>query len=365
MPCRLPEEKNIPIARFNDSDLGRKNEIYRRGLAGRYGKKMQMISGIHYNFSFQDELWDYLYNSLKPEKDRQSFINDQYFSLSRNYLRYRWLIIYLYGASPVADESFATGTDNFEEINRYREYSISLRMSLFGYSLNRQKGVKVSYDNLETYIAGLKKALQTRSDEYKKIWLCEAGKCLKLNSHILQKENEFYSSIRFKSEAKKGESHLERLKTNGIKYVEIRSVDLNPFYQAGVSLEQLYFYHVFLLYCIFNESRLILQEESGFIDRNDELTALAGRKEGLELFRADGTIIRLKEWADVIIDGMIPIAELLDGNNSSGKYLNSVLLQRMKIHNMALLPSTRIIEEMKRGNENFIEYGIRKMRKLS
>ncbi len=125
MPGPLPSDDLIPIARYGDTDDGKLKEIYRSGLALRYGKKVQMISGIHYNFSFQDAFWSRLMNDLSITTEKQNFINEAYVGLVRNVLRYRWLLIYLFGASPVTDDSYHK--DLTEKPGIYNCYKGSVR----------------------------------------------------------------------------------------------------------------------------------------------------------------------------------------------------------------------------------------------
>ncbi len=359
MPPHLPDKDKIPIAKFNGTAQGRINEIYRNGLSLRYGKKMQMISGIHYNFSFPGEFWDFLIDALNPGIERQVFIDKSYFSIARNFLRYRWLLIYLFGASPTADISFIDIPGGFKKIQNLKYFTASLRMSSFGYSSGKQEEVRVSYNSLDEYTEDLEKSLITDSKEYKKIGVCRGGRQIQLNPHVLQKESEFYSPVRIKSAAHKGESHLDNLKSGGVSYIEIRSVDLNPFYREGISLDQLYFYHMFLLYCLFMESGYLSGGDLKIIKENDELTALYGRKNGIELIKDNGIKAGLTDWAEEILTRMILVADLLDSNNDSNRFLNIILSQKLKIHDKTLLPSSRIVKEMTLNNESHADFGTR------
>lgn len=363
MPPILPFENDIPIAKYNSSELGKKNEIYRYGLALRYGKKMQMISGIHYNFSFQKEFWDFFYNNLPTYKDKQTFINDSYFSIARNYLRYRWLIIYLFGASPLADKSFTNNNSALKKITKYSKYASSLRLSPLGYSFNKKEKIKISFNNLNEYQMDLEKALYTEKEEYKKLGIRKNGKQIQLNYHILQKDSELYSSIRIKSDVKKGESLLEGLKSKGVSYLEIRSIDLNPFYKASINLRELYFLHVFLIYCLFEESDYLFGYEMEIINKNDNLVTLFGRKKDLKLINSNNEKIKLNVWACEIFEKLSLISKTLDKNYDDNRYQKSIEHELKKIKNINLLPSSRIINEIKRSNKSFINFGIEKVNK--
>ena len=150
MPPRLPAEEDIPIAVFPDTLEGREKAVYRRGLALRYGKKMQMISGIHYNFSFGPEMMDYLFRVFGKGRSKRDFADELYFAVARNFFRYRWLLIYLFGASPSVDVSYDSVIANqlravaaccpgqfaesFHTMMDYPRYTTSLRVSSFGYA---------------------------------------------------------------------------------------------------------------------------------------------------------------------------------------------------------------------------------------
>ncbi len=196
MPPRLPSEEQIPIARFSDSKIGRDKEIYRRGLALRYGKKMQMISGIHYNFSFSDELLDYLCGQYGYGNEKREFIDRMYFALSRNFLRNRWLLIYLFGASPFCDPTYYSVIEKeLKVITQYctyccdavkdlYQYTTSLRVSRFGYSNTSQNSYNVFFNNLKEYTHKLRQMLKKENPQYTKLGLFENGTPIQLNGNV-------------------------------------------------------------------------------------------------------------------------------------------------------------------------------------
>ncbi len=210
MPPKLPSEEIIPNAKFDDTPEGREKEIYRLGLASRYGKKMQMISGIHFNLSFSEELFDVLYKYFGNGEDRCKFTDKAYFAMARNFLRYRWLLIYLFGASPNTHHTFNSVIHNelktikkccpecCNPINSYKKYATSLRVSRFGYSNDEQGKLIVSYNDKSEYLQSIRKMLSTKSKKYSKIGTFREGKQIQLNDKILQKDSEFYSAIRLK-----------------------------------------------------------------------------------------------------------------------------------------------------------------------
>lgn len=356
MPPRLPEEDKIPLSSFNNTEEGREKEAYRSSLAVRYGRKMQMISGIHYNFSFGDNMLNLLYERLGKEKERRTFINEVYFALIRNFLRYRWLLIYLFGASPAADSSyFPVIRNEFGIISRccpeccssfeaYDSYSTSLRVSRFGYT-NISKGKnEVYYDSLGEYITKLRKLL---------------------NDRVLQKESEFYSSIRPKQVPGKGETMLKALEDRGVRYLEVRIFDLNPFERCSIDSGQFMFLQVFMLFCLFEESRRIDKNEMVKINKNHHLAALSGRMPGLKLNDHDGGTVGLKEWGSEIFGRLEQLARMLDRGKPGSGFLFSVENERRKLVDPELLPSSQMLREMGENVESFLDFGIRRAKENS
>ena len=94
IPCILPYWDRIPIAQYSEDGVD--NQKYREDLAMKYGVKKQMISGVHFNFSFSDNFLKKLYSLEKSNATFKEFKNDIYLKIARNYLRYCWLIIYLF-----------------------------------------------------------------------------------------------------------------------------------------------------------------------------------------------------------------------------------------------------------------------------
>lgn len=371
MPPKLPDEKLIPIAKFNNSPQGKEQEIYRKGLALRYGKKMQMICGVHYNFSFSDRLLDLLYQQKTLKIPKQEFINDLYFSLGRNFLRYKWLLIYLFGASPSFDSSYNSVLTKELEIikhccpqdlnfvDKYEQYATSLRLSRFGYSSTLQGKYSISYNSLKEYILGLRKLLNTPCKEYLKLGTVINGEITQLNTNVLQKESEFYSPIRFKQYLNKGENSLDALEKRGVKYIEIRILDLNPFEKTGLSLSQLYFLHVFMIFCLFEENKAISEEELTEINLNHHLVALSGRRSDLVLYDYNSKIKSLTDYGTETFKKLEIVALLMDKAVKDNKYTKSVLKEKEKLFDVSLLPSSLIYNETKNNNETFLEFGLR------
>ncbi|MCK5155040.1 MAG: glutamate--cysteine ligase [Spirochaetales bacterium] len=363
MPAKLPEDHIIPLAKFNNSKEGLEKEMYREGLSFRYGKRMQMISGIHYNFSLSDSFWDFLYKKTLTAQSRKHFINSSYAKIARNFLRYRWLLLYLFGASPVADKSFKQ-TD-IDQIEAYKKYITTLRMSRFGYAIPKQENIPVSFNSLGQYISDIEKLLLVKDPNFSKLGVYRNGKQIQLNDNILQNEKEFYAPVRFKRVSTFGESNLQALKNKGVEYLELRTFDLNPFEHTGIELSQLQFVEIFMLYCLFEKSPPISDSEKMIINANDHLTALSGRKPDLGLHHLIEGEVKLKDWAEEILYKMYEIGMVMDKNgnqsrNESGTYRESIKIEQEKLRNPELLPSARIVNEMNENRESFLEFGLRK-----
>lgn len=351
MPPGLPDEDMIPVARFEDTDEGREKEAYRNGLANRYGKKMQMISGIHYNFSLSGELVDFLYEKSGKALIRTEFADGLYFALTRNFLRYRWLLIYLFGASPGCDATYYPVIQRElaivhrccpccrSKIGDYTRHATSLRVSRFGYANEIQGKHSIFFNSLEEYTGKIRKMTETG---------------------LLQKESEFYSPIRLKQNLRKGETQLSALTERGIEYLEIRILDLDPFETLGIGLRQLRFMQVFLLYCMMEENRSITSRELKKINSNHHLTALFGRNKDLYLHDYSGGMVSLRAAGERIFEGLKRIAALMDQGNGDNRYLSAVGAEYRKLGETALLPSERIFTEMREYKEGFRKFGIRR-----
>ena len=270
MPCRLPADDVIPIGRYGISNVGRAKSVYRMGLSHRYGRRMQTISGIHYNFSLPEPL---------P--------NDAYFALIRNFRRHSWLLLYLFGASPAVCASFVA--DRAHELERlsedtfYLPYATSLRMGPLGYQSDAQSSLAVSYNNLESYAASLQEALTKPYPAYEAIGIRDGDDYRQLATSLLQIENEFYGTIRPKRVIRPGERALHALRDRGVEYVEVRLLDLDPFCAVGITAGTMRFLDMFLLHCLVRESPPDTPQEIAAIIGNTQRVAARGREPGLRL----------------------------------------------------------------------------------
>ncbi|NLK21320.1 MAG: glutamate--cysteine ligase [Epulopiscium sp.] len=354
MPPRLPREEEIPISKFSNSIEGKTKEVYRKGLALRYGKKMQMISGIHYNFSFGKEFIQYLFENFGGNTDKRVFADKIYFAMARNFLKYRWILIYLFGASPNFDESYAPLSEG--DFN----YATSIRVSSLGYANSTKNKYKVTYNNLEGYIKDVKRLLATKSNFFSELGIYNLGEQVQLNDNILQSEGELYSYVRFKQVLQKGETHMEALSKKGVDYIEIRILDINPFEKVGISIGQLYFMQVFMLYCLFESPEEITDEILDLTDKNHEMAALYGKDCNLLMKDYNNQEITLQDWSKNIFRKLRYIAEAMDKKAKYKKYVDTINKEYEKIINPSKILSYKISDEMNKYGENFLEFGLRR-----
>ena len=364
MPCVVKNESNIPVAQYGDSNRGMMKTIYREGLGYRYGKTMQIIAGIHFNYSYSMEFWKHYQRLQQDTQSLQSFIDQQYFSLIRNLLRLGWVIPYLFGSSPAVCKSFfgdsATNLASFDDKTYYQPYATSLRMSDIGYQNNEENknGIKACYDTLDEYVANLKYAIQTPCREHQKIGIKVDGKYRQLNANILQIENEYYSTVRPKQLAEKNEQPINALNQRGVRYIELRSLDINAYDPLGINAQQLCFLEALMLHCLLVESPNISNTERNEIDNNEMTVALKGRQPDLELSR-NGQAVKLQTWLYEIFDSMQEICALLDKIKSTSRYSDSLTKLRQLVDNPESTPSALMLAEMHDKGEGFHHFAKR------
>lgn len=359
MPCVLPEESEIPIARYGSSNVGQMKYIYRVGLDNRYGKVMQTIAGIHYNFSLPEAFWPLYQKFSGHNGSLQEFRSAAYFSLIRNFRRYSWLLMYLFGASPALCSSFLKGKphqlEEFCEGTLYLPYATSLRMSDLGYSNKAQASLNICFNHLNTYASSLDRAIRTPYEPYEKIGIKVDGKYRQLNTNVLQIENEYYSDIRPKRVTQSGEKPIHALMARGVEYIEVRNTDINPFLPLGIDQTQSDFLDLFLVTCLLQEEREISQEECDQISENHQRVVTRGREPGLTLIRDDQEV-SLQSWAAELMAEMEQTASLMDDAANSQLYTQAVAAQTAKLANPELTPSAQILAAMRAGNLNHGEF---------
>ncbi len=365
MPCVVAGETSIPIAQYGNSNAGMMKTIYRRGLGHRYGRVMQVIAGVHYNYSFADEFWPQYQSLQKNQQQPGDFISASYFGQLRNLQRLGWLVPYLFGASPAVCKSFLGGKSttltDFNENTYYEPYATSLRMGDIGYQNNKESetGIKANYDDLESYVQSLNKAINTVCPEYEKIGVKVDGEYKQLNANILQIENEYYSTVRPKQITEADEKPTLALQRRGVQYIELRSLDVNAFDPMGINETQLYFLEALMLYCLLQESPTIDAKERIAIDQNELDVAHRGREPGLKLVRRDGEI-SLHDWGLEVCDEMRAICEYLDTGVEGSPYTEALEKQCAVIVDPELTPSAKMLAEMRENNEGFYHFAKRK-----
>lgn len=357
MPASLPPEADIPIAWYGTSNTGMLKHVYRRGLAERYGKTMQCIAGLHYNFSFNERLWDMLDLPGDNPQDKRSA---GYIGLIRNFTRYSWLLMYLFGSTPALSRDFLRGnTGGLQELDDqtlFLPYATSLRMSDLGYQNKAQSGLKPCYNDLNTFLQRIYTAVTTPWPAYEKIGTHRDGQWIQLNTNTLQIENEFYSNIRPKRTTGRCERPITALAERGVQYIEVRCLDIDPTEPTGISVETARFVDAFLLFCATNESPFF--SEGGFCSESAEnfsLVVKQGREPGLQLSQ-NGKNIGLAEWANDLLDQIGLCAQAYDQSLQDTQYVSAVSTQRAKINDPALTPSAKLLETLKSEHLTFHQY---------
>jgi glutamate--cysteine ligase len=358
MPCVVEGESRIPIAYYGTSNLGMMKTVYRRGLGYRYGRVMQVIAGVHFNYSVPEAFWP-AYQDLRAQiGDTQDFISAEYFGMIRNLQRVGWIIPYLFGASPAVCKSFfgerGAPMPEYDENTYYEPFATSLRMGDIGYNNAKEgeSGIKACYDSLATYVESLTCAIETPCPEYQRIGVVVDGEWRQLNANILQIENEYYTTVRPKQLTDGNEKPSLALRRRGVRYVELRSLDVNAFEPLGVGEEQLHFLEALMLFCLLHESPPIDPQERREIDSNQSAAAHRGRDPALRLQR-HGRELPLAAWAEEICQGMVGVCELLDGDRVDRPYSRSLALQREVIADPERAPSARMLREMREQREPF------------
>lgn len=358
MPCALTGDAGIPLAQFGTSNVGRMKTIYRHGLGVRYGRIMQAISGVHFNYSFSSRLWGVLEDVDRSTQPSRDFTSERYFGVLRNYRRYGWIVLYLFGTSPAVSRSFFAGREislpSFDADTVYEPYGTSLRMSDLGYRNKNQAGLSVSVNSLAEYVRDLSGAIGTPYPPYEKIGVKVDGEYRQLNANILQIENEYYSFIRPKRIARSGERPTKALQRAGVEYVEVRALDVSAFDPVGVNQNKLRFLEAFLALCLLCESAPIAQGEQAALDANHSLVARRGREPNLMLKRG-GRDFPMRDWALELLDAMQGLCELLDHGEAARPYTTALEQQRAKFDDVERTPSARLLAEMRQSGESFFQ----------
>lgn len=365
MPCAVRGDADIPTANYGSSHIGQMKSVYREGLRNRYGALMQAIAGVHYNYSFPTRFWE-VYTSVRElVAETSEFRSASYFDLVRNYRRLGWIVLYLFGTSPVVGRDFLgdslAGLEKLDALTAYGPHATSLRMSDIGYRNRNQAGVAVSLNSLDEYLRDLRHATHTPHPAYEKLGVKRGAQWLQLNTNVLQIENEFYSPIRPKRVARVGESPATALRRGGVEYIEMRALDVSAFDPVGVNQTKLRFLEAFAALCVLKTSNPIGPSEQEAIDDNFLKVARRGREPGLNLERG-GRQLPLASWASEILDGMGGLCELLDEGDPARPYTTALRLQQEKVADVERTPSARLLRELTSTGDTFFDLGLRMSR---
>ena len=307
MPPKINNELDINIATYGDTNMGQLKHVYRKGLAIRYGKTMQCVSGIHYNFSLSDEsLKKFLGVSNQEDK------NEAYLALIRNFKRLFWFVLLEFGNSAVVDKTFVSGRQNdLDELNAadlFQKDATSLRMSDIGYQSQAQRNLDFKYNNLASFLDELKMGIVMPYPEFNKLGLQDKNnKYQQISNGILQIENELYDCIRPKRAGKSGQRPYQLLKDQGIQYVEVRGIDLNPNSPLGITEDQIRVLDLLLIYCLVNESPMMTDEEKSLIEKTDIATIKFGRKDS-SIINYMNSEVPISQARDHLINNLMLLA---------------------------------------------------------
>ncbi|MDN3653912.1 glutamate--cysteine ligase [Thalassotalea ponticola] len=368
MPCVVESEDQIQLAQYGSSNIGRMKTVYRQGLKNRYGSMMQVIAGIHFNFSLPPAFFQQLQTLVNDTQPLQDFISERYFGLIRNYKRFGWLIPYLFGSSPAVCPSFLNGRETPFDFSKtaqgclYMEYATSLRMSDLGYTSSAQSALSICNNSLQSYVDSVQQAMNLPSDEFAKIGVKVDGEYQQLNSNVLQIENELYASIRPKRVAKSGQKPSQALQQGGVEYIEVRAMDVNPFVSTGIDKQQMLFLDVFLTYCTLEDSPATDVSEMRTFIENTDAVILQGRKPGL-LLNDRGIEKTIIQWGGEVFAKLQMVASLFDSAFETTDYSQAVSGELDKIHDVNKTPSARILADLITGKENIVSWSLAKAKR--
>ena len=358
MPCAFQNEQEIRIAEYGETNSGMLKHIYRKGLRLRYGSIMQCVSGIHYNFSLSKDSW----NSLSNNPD-QDFINKKYLGTIRNIKRNFWFILERLGASPIAHESYLLNREH--SLNRHGHNDLflpnatSLRMSDVGYQSSVQNALKISYNNLDGFINAIIKGIKTPVKDFKDAGLLdENGAPQQISTGILQIENELYDIVRPKRSGPSGSRPATLLKDEGIEYLELRGVDINPFIPEGIDEDKIKLLDIYIIHSLISESPEVSDAEIEEIRANQKAMVESGRSKDLML-RQNGVQIPLTKLQNIFYDELTQVATAMD--EYCPGYSNALKAEM----NISALPSEKIMSEMESQNLSFQEYALIQSKKIA
>ena len=342
MPCSLPRE--IPLAQYGSSNLATLKETYRHGLGYRYGRTMQTICAVHYNFSLPDSFWRTLQKIETTSESASDFRNRRHFDLMRNFRRFSWLPTYLFGASPAVSSTFLTDRNhNLMQLDSdtwYQPDATSLRNGGLGYQSATQAGLlDICYNSLDNYIHTLASAITTKHVDYA---TSEPGQ--QLNANILQSEAEFYTSIRAKRVPEDGENLLQALHRDGVEYIEVRLLDVCPYAPVGIDADTINFIDTLLIYCLLTPSPDHDDVLCASVEANMQAVVYGGRRP--TMLSDMGQSLSLTDWGTGLLDNLLPIAEFLDSLSGRDDHCSALSIQARKLSQPELTPSGHMLNDM-------------------
>ena len=365
MPCPVDSEEEIPIAYYGTSNSGLMKRAYREGLAQRYGRKMQAIAGIHYNFSFPNSFFKKIIQHKKERESLKDIKNQSYLGLARNFKRMEWLYFLLFGASPAIPENFTDKKlDNFKNLNyggSYKTFATSLRMGSLGYISEVQDDLNISMNSLEEYCRDLRIALSKKHHVYEKIGEFDSDRRIQLNSSVIQIENEYYNTIRPKRICPPGKRPINILKQDGIDYLELRCIDLDPFCPIGINAEQINFLDIFLIFCLLKPSPPLTKDEMSHLKTNHEKIINSGREPKLTLFY-EGKELQVQKAAELLLDEIKEVCLIVESfilqKDDSSSWQESIKLQKNKVKDFGKTPSHKLISKLEKDKISYTELGV-------
>ncbi len=365
MPCFLDDPDSIPVARYGSSNSGRMKHLYRVGLVHRYGRAMQVIAGVHFNYSFPEALWEPLLAARGKASTREAR-DAAWMGLIRNVQRHGWLLAYLFGASPAACPSFTRAPPRWlaplENGALAARFGTSLRLSDIGYTNRSQAALRISTNSLDEYLADLARALATEEPAYAAIGLRDGGEWRQLSTAILQIENEYYGLVRPKRQPRRGERPSITLAREGVRYVEVRALDIDPTTPLGIKAETMTFLELFLWFALLAPSPPLTGGEHLEADSNLRNVAVRGREPGGLRLCHHGECVSLEAWAGEIAAAMAPIAEYLDRGLADAPHAEALNRARERIADPTVTPSARVLTEIDSEPRGFMAWALDRAR---
>ena len=364
MPGPIAAESDIRIAEYGKSHSAKMKEIYRHGLAMRYGKWMQAIAGLHYNFSLPESLLAKWQQALGDTSEQLDFTSSQYMGMCRRFLATQWLLPYLFGASPIAAESSLVHQHpqcltQFSADTWGSFTATSLRMSPVGYQNDAQGGIVIDFSDTQGYAKSLLEATQTPYPPFTELGVKTSdGQYLQLNDSVIQIENEYYSTIRPKQIATRCERPAMALIHRGVAYIEVRILDLDPFSPVGITEDTIRFMDVFMIWCLLTALPSICQTDCQQAKDNLAKVILQGLDPEVQLSDCTKNAVPLVALAEPIAEELSAVATLLDQCLGAKDYTHAVSKVLSRIHHSKETLASRLLNALEAHNGSVQSLGM-------